>query len=209
MIVGENRYEAGILAERRYESKFHLLDDGFQHRSLARDFEIVLLTQEDLRDDLLPIGRLREPLSSLRRSDAVVVTQDIDASAIPKDKFVWRMRRTILVKDVPTRPIAFCGIARPKSFIEQLHAAGIRSVAEKFFRDHHKYDSSDVRALLDLQTRHRAEGFVTTEKDAINLGPLVNQLAFLAIARVEMELINTAGALDTMLHVIAERRAGP
>lgn len=208
VIVGEDRYQAGILAERKYDSGFHILDDGFQHRSLAREFDIVLLTAKDLRDELLPTGRLREPLSALRRADAVVITQDMDASGIPNGKFVWRIRRTISVQDVPNRPIAFCGIARPRSFIGQLQAAGIQSVAEKFFRDHHKYDSSDVRALLELRSRHRAEDFVTTEKDAINLGPLANELAPLAIARVQVELSNAAEALATMMRLIAQRRTG-
>ncbi|PYV49254.1 MAG: tetraacyldisaccharide 4'-kinase, partial [Acidobacteria bacterium] len=78
VIVGESRYQAGVLAEKKDDSTIHILDDGFQHRSLARDFDIVLLTSEDLHDQLLPAGRLREPLSSLRRADAVVLTEEID-----------------------------------------------------------------------------------------------------------------------------------
>src|SRR5215831_11569217 len=74
VIVGEDRYEAGQFAERTFGVQFHLLDDGFQHRALARDFDIVLVTPEDTRDGLLPSGRLREPLSSLSRADAVVAT---------------------------------------------------------------------------------------------------------------------------------------
>ncbi len=62
VIVGEDRYEAGQFAERSFGPQLHLLDDGFQHRALARDFDIVLVTPEDARDRLLPAGRLREPL---------------------------------------------------------------------------------------------------------------------------------------------------
>ncbi len=62
VIVGESRYQAGLEAERRFQSDLHLLDDGFQHRGLARDFDIVLLSRRDLDDRLLPSGRLREPL---------------------------------------------------------------------------------------------------------------------------------------------------
>ena len=64
VIVGESRYRAGVFAEKKFGPQLHLLDDGFQHRSLARDFDIVLLTPEDIRDSLLPAGRLREPLTS-------------------------------------------------------------------------------------------------------------------------------------------------
>src|SRR5580704_11789088 len=73
VIVGESRYEAGRVAEQKFQSQLHILDDGFQHRSLARDFDIVLMTERDLRDRLLPSGRMREPLSSLARADAVVL----------------------------------------------------------------------------------------------------------------------------------------
>src|SRR5580692_8897745 len=73
VVVGENRYDAGRVSEEKFESQFHILDDGFQHRSLARDFDIVLLSQNDLDDELLPSGRLREPPSSLQRADAIVV----------------------------------------------------------------------------------------------------------------------------------------
>ena len=64
----------------------HLLDDGFQHRSLARNFDIVLITPDDIRDRLLPAGRLREPLSSLRRADAIVLTSGASQDALPPDQ---------------------------------------------------------------------------------------------------------------------------
>src|SRR4051812_18617934 len=76
VIVGENRYHAGLLAEQRFDPQLHLLDDGFQHRQLQRDLDIVLLPEGDLKDKLLPQGRLRERLSALRRADIVVLQPD-------------------------------------------------------------------------------------------------------------------------------------
>ena len=76
VIVGEDRYAAGQFAEQKFGTQLHLLDDGFQHRRLARDFDIVLIAPTDAEDLLLPTGRLREPLSSLARADAVVLTND-------------------------------------------------------------------------------------------------------------------------------------
>src|SRR5882724_3058550 len=70
VIVGADRYRAGLLAEKKFSSKLHLLDDGFQHRRLHRDFDIVMLPAEDQEGTLLPIGRLREPLTALKRADA-------------------------------------------------------------------------------------------------------------------------------------------
>ena len=189
VIVGEDRHAAGTFAERSFAPQLHLLDDGFQHRALARDFDIVLVTPEDSRDRLLPAGRLREPLTSLRRADAVVLTSGATADAFPlRDKLVWKVRRGIVPSQVPAMPVVFCGIARPKNFVAQLRTAGIEPVAEAFYRDHHAYSEKDIRDLLDLKQRSLADGFVTTEKDAINLGAYLAALEPLAVIPVKMEL---------------------
>jgi len=210
VIIGESRHAAGVLAEQKFGPQLHLLDDGFQHRSLARDFDIVLVTPEDVRDRLLPGGRLREPLTSLRRADAVVLASGASPEAFPLDqKLVWRARRGIVPIDVPVRPVVFCGIARPKNFVAQLRTAGIEPVAEAVYRDHHAYTDQDIRDLLDLRQRSEANGFVTTEKDAVNLGGYLAALSPLAVVPVKMELTDAANAVDTMLTRIAERRSQP
>ncbi len=207
VIVGESRYKAGVFAEGKFGPQFHLLDDGFQHRVLARDFDIVLLTAEDLRDRLLPAGRLREPLTSLRRADVIVATNDASSGSLPVNgKLVWQVRRGILPGSVPLRPVVFCGIARPQNFVSQLRAVGIEPVAEKFYRDHHAYTELEVRQLLEIRKQTGAGGFVTTEKDAINLGRHLSALEPLSVVPVTMELANAANAVDTMLSMIAERR---
>jgi tetraacyldisaccharide 4'-kinase len=206
VIVGEDRTAAGRYAEQSKQTQLHVLDDGFQHRALARTFDIVLVTPEDARDCLLPAGRLREPLASLSRADAVVLT----SGAVPEDfpvngKLVWRVRRGIVPHNVPSHPIAFCGIARPKNFFLQLRAAGIEPAAEAVYRDHHAYTEKDIADLLRLRQQSEANGFVTTEKDAVNLGRLLSALDPIAVVPVKMELADAANAMDTMLRVIAER----
>ena len=209
VIVGEYRYEAGRFAESRFGPQLHLLDDGFQHRGLTRDFDIVLVTPQDATDRLLPAGRLREPLHSLSRADAVVLASGASAESFPLEgKAVWRVRRGITPKNVPSRPIVFCGIARPQNFVLQLRAASIDPVAEAFYRDHHAYTEKDVRELLDLKRRSEAGGFVTTEKDAVNLGPYLSALEPLSVVPVTMELADAANALDTILRKIEERTQG-
>jgi tetraacyldisaccharide 4'-kinase len=209
VVVGEDRYEAGRFAETRFGPQMHLLDDGFQHRGLARDFDIVLVTPEDGRDSLLPSGRLRESIGALQRADAVVLSSGAAAESFPlAGKTVWRVRRGIVAQNVPQRPVVFCGIARPKHFLLQLRAAGIDPIAEAFFRDHHAYSEKDVRELLHLKEQSEAGGFVTTEKDAVNLGGYLDALAPLAVVPVKMELADAANAVDTMLRVIEERRRG-
>lgn len=207
VVVGEDRYQGGVFAENKFGPQLHLLDDGFQHRALARDFDIVLVTPEDARDRMLPAGRLREPLTSLRRSDVVVLTSGAAPDSFPLNgKMVWRARRGISLKNVPARPVVFCGIARPQNFVLQLRTSGIEPVAEAFYRDHHAYTEGDVRDLLKLRQRSEAEGFVTTEKDAINLGPYLSALEPLAVVPVKMELADAANAVDTMFRTIAQRR---
>ena len=210
VVVGESRYAAGVFAENKFGSQLHLLDDGFQHRALARDFDIVLVTPDDSRDRLLPAGRLREPLSSLGRADAVVLTSGASPDAFPLgQRLVWKARRGIVPVNVPAKPVVFCGIARPKNFVAQIRTAGIEPVAEAFYRDHHAYTEQDLRDLLNLRQRSETDGFVTTEKDAINLGGYLAALEPLAVIPVKMELADAANAVDTMLAMIAERRRKP
>ena len=207
VVVGEDRYAAGTAAEAKFGARMHLLDDGFQHRGLARDFDIVLVTGDDVQDRLLPAGRLREPLSSLRRADAVVLSSAVKAEDLPLEKqLVWRTKRDIVLRDPPPGPVAFCAIARPKQFFLQLRFAGCEPAAEAAFRDHHAYTQSDIRDLLQLRERCQAGGFVTTEKDAINLGELAAQLQPLTVVPVKMELVDAAAALDRMLAVVAQRQ---
>jgi len=210
VIIGEDRFAAGQLAEERFPSRLHLLDDGFQHRALARDFDIVLVTPEDAHDRLLPAGRLREPLSELARADAVVLTSGAPEEAFPLDgKLVWRAHRTIAPCDLPAHPLAFCAIARPQHFFVQLRNAGADLAGEASFHDHHQYAEKDIRELLAMAARAEADGFVTTEKDAINLGGYFSALKPLAVVPVKMDLADAGPALDTMLETIVRRRGKP
>ncbi|HSB76270.1 MAG TPA: tetraacyldisaccharide 4'-kinase [Terriglobales bacterium] len=209
VVVGEERYAAGKAAEEKFGARMHLLDDGFQHRALARDFDIVLVTGDDVKDRLLPAGRLREPLSSLRRADAVVLSSAVKGEELPLERqLVWRTKREIVLREPPPAPVAFCAIARPKQFFLQLRFAGCEPAAEAAYQDHHSYTQADVRDLLQLRERCQAGGFVTTEKDAINLGELSSQLQPLAVAPVKMELVDAAAAVENMLATIARRRSG-
>lgn len=205
VFIGESRYEAGCAAEKKFDSRLHILDDGFQHRSLARDFDIVLLSERDFDDQLLPSGRLREPLSSLGRADAIVLTaaagneNSTDANALPPGKLLWRMKKEIIVSAAPDSPVVFCGIARPEQFFAQVCASGITPASEITFHDHHSYRPNDIERLLSACARLGAGGFVTTEKDAINLGPLKAELNPLAIAILTVTLENSASIMDSIV----------
>jgi len=217
VIVGESRYAAGRVAEQKFQSQLHILDDGFQHRSLARDFDIVLMSERDFDDRLLPSGRLREPLSSLQRADAIVLPTDFSGQKFcaheltieglaSQGKLIWRMHREIVVPAVPLAPIVFCGIARPQQFFAQVRVAGIAPAAEVEFRDHHAYDRSDIERLRAQRGKLGAGGFLTTEKDAVNLGSLQADLKPLAVAALSLTLEHPTDVLDIILARITERK---
>ena len=207
VIVGENRFAAGTFAEKHFGPQLHLLDDGFQHRSLHRDFDIVLVSSDDAKDKLLPTGRLREPWSALDRADAIVLTNESPGTVpLPKNKLIWRVTRSLELANVPPRPIAFCGIARPQRFMDQLRDAGVTPVAKFFFDDHHSYTREDIQKLEQLQQKHTSGGFITTEKDAMNLGDLALTLGTIVVARVTIELEDPSQALDLLQRITSQSR---
>jgi tetraacyldisaccharide 4'-kinase len=204
VIVGADRYRAGLLAEQTFpQSRLHLLDDGFQHRRLHRDFDIVLISDDDLGEPLLPWGRLREPFSALRRADAIVLAS---TSEIPlPSRRVWRVRRNVQFLVPMSRVIAFCGIARPEQFFAGLRKLGMELADTMVFPDHHRYSQRDINRLLKARARAAAKGFITTDKDAVNLGPLATQLRTFETASLELELENAPRALAALLNILDQR----
>jgi len=188
VIVGEDRYAAGKFAEEKFGLQVHLLDDGFQHRRLARDFDIVLVTDRDLQDSLLPVGRLREPLSSLSRATAIVLMDGAasDRVSLRKSQLVLRVSRSIVPPETSEACFAFCGIARPQNFFADLRNVGVRVAGMREFRDHHVYSAADIQLLLRLRQQSGATAFVTTEKDAVNLGGHLSRLQPIHLVRVCM-----------------------
>jgi tetraacyldisaccharide 4'-kinase len=212
--VGASRYAAGLLAERESAGLgVHLLDDGFQHRKLARDVDIVVAHASDFRQRLLPAGRLREPLSSLRRASVIVLRDEAGAlEARLRERGVrapiWIQHRRLAVA-TRGRAVAFCGIAHPDEFFSALRANGVDLVATRAFRDHHRYTDADVDAVLKLCMGAGAEVCVTTEKDAVRLSP--KQRARLAsgirleTARLEVSLADEAVAVEQLLAMLVRK----
>ncbi len=189
--VGAERFAAGKAAElqtrrspstQRHAKEVHLLDDGFQHRQLARALDVVLVTAEELDDVLLPAGNLRDPLRALGRADVVVVREEeLEAvqarvwAVMREGALMWVVRRRLRFPapmktlGAGLRPVAFCALARPEGFAAMLADAGCGVVETVAYRDHHRYTLGDVERLVALAGRLQASGFVTTEKDAVKL----------------------------------------
>jgi tetraacyldisaccharide 4'-kinase len=201
VFVGEDRYQAGLAAEEFgahsvRPPRLHILDDGFQHRRLHRDFDLVLLAHRDLRGSLLPFGRLREPLSALARAHAVAAPEDL--AALLAEPNVWLIRRRLVLPEpVPTRPLAFCGLAQPKQFWQSLTDIGIYPVATYAFGDHHRYKASDIALLQRLAKQHDANGFLTTEKDLVKLD--ATQLAPIVAPSLVIEVDNANARFKSLV----------
>ena len=182
---GNNNHESADTANHPVPRKargVHLLDDGFQHRGLARNFDVVLVTVEDLDDTLLPAGNLREDFEALQRANAVVVREDeleeVKGRAwqlMREGSQMWVVRRKLVfptplfVFSAGLRPLAFCAIARPEGFQAMLRESGCGVVDTIAFPDHHSYGMRDMERILEVGRQLNATGFVTTEKDDVKL----------------------------------------
>ncbi len=205
VFVGEDRYQAGLAAEAfaaRSEhsgigaAQVHILDDGFQHRQLHRDFDLVVLAQRDLGGTLLPFGRLREPLSALGRAHAVAAPEEL--AALLSEPNIWHIRRRLVLHEpAPTRPLAFCGLAHPRQFWQSLNDIGIYPVGTYAFGDHHRYGARDIALLQRLARLHEANGFLTTEKDLVKLD--ATQLAPITAPALIIEVENANARFTGML----------
>jgi len=192
----------------------HLLDDGFQHRQLARDVNILLLNRRDWQDWLLPAGNLREPLRDLERATVIAIPKDepeLEAAlrAWGWQGPVWRTRRAMKIPPIRGPVAALCGIARPEQFFEGLEKAGVNLVARFAFPDHFTYTPGVLEELLAEAGAAGAKTLVTTEKDRIRLGKLVSTFPKsmpLAAAGLTVEVEDQDAAIDWLVDRIAPRK---
>lgn len=166
-----------------------VLDDGFQHRKLARDFDLVLIsaTHPFGFNHVHPRGLLREPLASLRRASALLITRanEVDRQALAEIEGTLREHQPtasiyhadhaqIMVRGVDgtygveglagKRVFAFCGLGNPESFFGQL-ATRCTLVGRRAFADHHAYSLAEIAALDEAARSAKADLLIATEKD--------------------------------------------
>jgi tetraacyldisaccharide 4'-kinase len=201
VIVSRRRADGAAVAVERFGAKCLILDDGFQHRALARDLDLVMVDGMDPfgSGQLLPAGPLREPIAALRRASAVVVHGGGDTTAAGQDALrriegaaarhcprapIFHARSSSLClvsaatgRTAPTaslagRPVAcFAGIARPGRFFEEARRLGADVRWTRSFGDHHLPTDAEID---DVRAAARAAGaslLLTTEKDLARLGP--------------------------------------
>jgi tetraacyldisaccharide 4'-kinase len=146
-----------------------VMDDGFQHRKFPRNLDIVIISDDDLKDKMLPSGRLREPQKSLNRADVIVAPEKLDGKKNVKAEFcVYKFVNAVSgEKEVifDSEILCFCGIARPERFLNSVNNLTKKSNDFIFFADHHKYSEDDYKMLNAASQAV----FITTEKDFVRL----------------------------------------
>jgi tetraacyldisaccharide 4'-kinase len=190
--VGADRYKSGMVLA-RHGIDWFVLDDGFQHMKLSRDADIVLVDATDPFGGgrVLPAGRLREPLSALRRADIVVITRSVQAPSPALEAIIRRhtnrpifyaSARLDSVLRVPrldvalprenwrkARCLAFCGVGNAAAFFEDLRSWGFQMVQQRAFADHHVYTPREAVELEQAASSCGADALLCTEKDVWNL----------------------------------------
>lgn len=224
VVVSGRRSLAGRLAGRKWGSDFFVLDDGFQHWSLKRDLDVVLLDAVNPVGNgrLLPWGPLRESVDALARADIVVLTRSNPhmQGREPADALIARFPGLPCVRSmhVPAsvafpcrgleqpvetlrgrRVVAFCGIARPAAFRKTLETIGADVAAFRSFRDHHPFTRADINELLGLFRKTGANALITTEKDWMRAGAFLGGEQDAGFLRITMEFYSGADVLFDMM----------
>lgn len=190
VIVHEQKSTAALSAVDKFNIDTIVVDDGFQHRKLFRDLDIVLLDKETIENpQLLPKGRLREPLNSLNRADIVCLTgqselTDEIKNIIRNDAIVIRVialrarpynlitGRKVGRKDnhfMRKGIVAVSGIAKPYRFHDLLVGMKFPIMSTLDFPDHHNYTIDDMKKIKAKCDENKIRNIAITEKDAVKL----------------------------------------
>lgn len=189
VVVNDSKVKAAKILDDTFNPDLIIIDDGFQHRWLNRDLDIVLIDERTLANpELMPRGRLREPLTSLSRADIIVIIGDVeDIRAIEdysKNSLIIRANTITdkeynLFSDYPIddeerskakeKAIAFSGIANPKKFHTSLIENAWNIADSISFPDHYRYSKSDLLKIEKRCRKYNTNNIITTEKDAVKL----------------------------------------
>jgi len=224
VVLAPRRYDGAVELAGRFGVRTIILDDGFQHRSLYRDLNVLLLDADSAfgNGSLTPLGVLREPAWEARRADIIVITS---GGKLDDDRFE-KLRETALycagpgkqvvsaegtvtgfadIKGAPSpaptgKVMAFCGIAGPERFFRLLRGMGIQPQEIASFADHHNYSREDYHLILEKSRSMGADSIITTEKDGVRLLGAPDELkAKLLLAVYEMKITRGEQALDNAI----------
>ena len=230
VLVSKKRHAAGDLAVRRFGSEILLLDDGYQHLSLHRDLNILLIDarRQFGNGSLLPRGPLREPIEEIQRSDVIVITKcTTDCSGNSLDGFllsnfpgkpVYRSRHlpdkiVFPVSGETYSPeflaskklVAFTGLAHPDDFLQMVESLGAQVIHFEAFPDHHLFVQKELGNLLSHKKALEADFLLTTEKDWVRIDGRVKVDVDIAVLEIKMGLLSDSDAFFEMIMEGIER----
>lgn len=229
VVVSKRRYLGGSYAAQRFESNFFILDDGFQHLELERDFDLVLMDSKRPfgNGHLFPWGLLREPNGAIGRAHAVIFTGDkceinrleplglIKCLKIPY--FLARHKPEAFViprlgaKYEPAfvsgkSVVAFGGIGRPESFEKTLKDLEANIITYKVFPDHYVYEKADVQRIEQIAKECSADYIITTEKDWTRIRNLAQDMDRLGYLSIRFELKERSEEFFGLIRDAARRK---
>ncbi len=215
VVVHADRRRAAEHAVRELRSQLLILDDGFQHRRLARDLNIVLIDGENPLGSgyLLPAGPLREPAKNLQRATILFgvgeQTEHARSFAALIQKPFLRTTPHVSVPETLAngsirRVFALAAIARPQRFVNSLKKHGLDVVGSVTFPDHHAFSPADLSKLLIESKLCEAEAVVTTEKDRVRIGAWEHGIPLIAIP-LEMQLSEPDRLYDMLTGIVPKR----
>jgi tetraacyldisaccharide 4'-kinase len=232
VIINPNRVEAATQAVKNFGAKVLIMDDGFQHRKLSRNLDIVTIdsTCPFGYEKLLPAGLLREPVSSLKRADAVVLTRCDQISKSELNRIEKKLQlinpdliiaksihspvcaksavaEEISVEQLSGKKIfAFCGIGNPAAFLNTIKTIGANLAGSKIYNDHHHYTDSDINDIHTQAKRLGADLILSTQKDHSHC--TINDTQYeIPFAYLAVEIKFTSGE-DKLKQLIEDTLAG-
>jgi tetraacyldisaccharide 4'-kinase len=171
LVVDDKKYKALSKLDEKFDLDVVLIDDGFQHRKIERDLDIVIINQRTIDEKhYLPKGYLREKKSSLKRAD-LLLARDIDKSILSKfNKPTFQFSATIDPNHInDARSVVITAIANPDNFVNFLktNRANIARVFE--YKDHHFFTKNDIEEVVKYCNWKDINRIYTTEKDRVKL----------------------------------------
>ncbi len=179
--VAEKRRVALEWIERNQAADLVILDDAFQHRSVARAVDIVLFKKTSGMFFLLPAGRLREMPYRIKRASFVVSEPEMKIPFVDSTK-LWQNRSYVegwvdaqlqkkySIEDLKgKRAIAFAGIASPQSFFDSVQKSGVQLVRTFSFSDHYRFSPQDLKRMTDICKKEKVKYLLCTEKDMVKV----------------------------------------
>lgn len=230
VVVDRDRYSAGKWLEERAPVTVFILDDGYQHLRLARDLNLLLIDASEPLDQarMIPFGRLREPITAMRRADAVIVTRSDQSFGRPALEaeigrfcradtpiFYAHHKMTELIRldgaggvspadFARKRVVAVSGVARPDRFVADLEGLGMEIALRRDFDDHHHYTREELSEIVECAREAKVEAIIITEKDAANLPAdfAASSAPPIFAARIEFVCENEGALKDMALRAI-------